>query len=151
MTDLVRAMAAMMSVDAGEEHRPEQPRQSSATQTQSKWNLETETAPEKGAVNADEAYVESYIQTDSEGYFRLGRPPCHPGCNPDGKVPAAKWRFSLAIQLHPCRIGSSAGHRTPAADPSLPTTEEGISGRGWQKTDSKTAGVGLHLTTKFQW
>jgi hypothetical protein len=47
MTDLVRAMAARMSVDAGEEHRPEQPRQSSATQTQSKWNLETETAPEK--------------------------------------------------------------------------------------------------------
>ncbi len=113
MTDLVRAMATMMSVDAGEEHRPEQPQQSSATQTQSKWNLETE--------------------TDSEGYFRLGRPPCHPGCNPDGKVPAAKWRFSLAIQLHPCRIGSSAGHRTPPADPSLPTTERGISGRGGKK------------------
>jgi hypothetical protein len=83
----------------------------------------------EGAVNADEAYIESYIQTDSEGYFRLGRPPCHPGCNPDGKVPAAKWRFSLAIQLHPCRFGSSAGHRIPSADPSLPTTERGISGR----------------------
>ena len=151
MTDLVRAMATMMSVDAGEEHRPEQPQKSSATQTQSKWNLETETAPEKGAVNADEAYVESYIQTDSEGYFRLGRPPCHPGCNPDGKVRAAKLRIRLAIPPRPCRIGSSVGHLTPPADPSLPTTEEGISGRRWQKTHSKRHGRSFHLTTKFQW
>ena len=133
MTDLVRAMATMMSVDAGEEHRPEQPQQSSATQTQSKWNLETETAPEKGAVNADEAYVESYIQTDSQGYCGVGKPRCHPGCNPGGKVPATKLRFRLAIPPCSCRIGSSVGHLTPPADPSLPTTERGISGRGGKK------------------
>jgi len=61
------------------------------------------------------------------------QPRCHPGCNPDGKVPAAKLRFRLAIPPHPRRIGSSVGDLTPPADPSLPTTEEGISGRDGKK------------------
>ncbi len=89
------------------------------------------------ALNADESYMDSYIQTDSQVYCGVGKSRGHPGCNPGGKVPAAKLGFRLAIPPRPCRIGSSAGHLTPPADPSLPTTERGISGRGWQKTDIK--------------
>ncbi len=90
--------------------------------------------PSRSAINADESYMESYIQTDSQSYFEVGKSRCHPGCNPDGKVAAAKLRFRFAIPPRPCRIGSSVRQLTPPADPSLPTTERGISERVWQKT-----------------
>src|SRR5262252_11054444 len=39
-------------------------------------------------------------------------------------------RLRLVIWARPCPGQSSDKHRAPTADPSLPTTEEGISARG---------------------
>ena len=80
--------------------------------------------------------MESYIRTDSPGYFGTGRSSCNRGCNSDCKVPQAKLRFRLAIPPRPYGFGSSNGHRTPIGDPSLPTTEEGITERVG-KTDNR--------------
>ncbi len=90
MKDLLGATAAMMIV---RRRRAPQARVSAtnfSNTSSGQMKSRNGNGAREGAVNADEAYVESYLQTDSEGYFRLGRPSCHPGCNPGGRVPAAK-------------------------------------------------------------
>jgi hypothetical protein len=58
-------------------------------------------------------------------------------------VAAAKLRFRHAIPPRPYPIGSSVGQNTPPADPSLPTTERGISERVDKKHTQKRQGWGL--------
>src|SRR5713101_908760 len=90
--------------------------------------------------------MESYIQPYSQGYCELCKSRCNPGCNPDCKARSANWRFRFVISPRPCPAGNTVRHTTPPADPSLPTTERGISGRGWQKT-VKTGAGGSQIST----
>src|SRR5713101_7810604 len=81
--------------------------------------------------------MQTYHQPYQQVYCGLGKL----GGNPDnklrGKFGIANCRFRLEISARPCPAGNTVRHPTPAADPSLPTTERGISGRGWQKKQTK--------------
>jgi len=70
------------------------------------------------------------MRPDSQGYFGIGRSACKCGCHSDCKLPKAKFRFHFAIPPRPYRFEGGDGYRNQLADPSLPTTEEGISARG---------------------
>ncbi len=78
--------------------------------------------------------MQSYHQPYQQGYCGLGNLRGNPDNNLRGKFGIANCLFRLAISARPCPVGSTARHTTPVADPSLPTTERGISDRGWQKT-----------------
>jgi hypothetical protein len=67
-------------------------------------------------------------------YCGLGNLRCNPDNNLRCKVGVSNPRFRLAIWVRPCSVGSSGGHTISPADPSLPTTEDGISGRDGKKT-----------------
>jgi hypothetical protein len=67
------------------------------------------------------------MRPDSQGYFGIGRSACKCGCHSDCKLPKAKFRFHFAIPPRPYRFEGGDGYRNQLADPSLPTTEEGIS------------------------
>ncbi len=102
------------------------------------------------AINADAPYMQSYIQLYSQGYCGLCKSRCDPGCNSDCKARSANCRFRFAISPRPCPAGNTVRHTTPPADPSLPTTEEGISGRDGKRSYKKTrdrgeAGSSIHF------
>src|SRR6266851_3966375 len=85
--------------------------------------------------------MQSYHQPYQQVYCGLG----NLGGNPDnklrGKFGLANCRFLLVISARPCPARSSANHPAPPADPSLPTTEEGISDRVRPKTITNGAGA----------
>src|SRR5713101_7414337 len=102
------------------------------------------------AINADCPYMQSYIQLYSQGYCGLCNSACNPSCNPGCKARSANCRFRLAVSPRPGPAGNTVRHTTPPADPSLPTTERGISGRGWQKTIKTGQGQARFLQFKTQ-
>src|SRR5260370_4821571 len=85
--------------------------------------------------------MQSYHQPYQQGYCGLGNLGGNTDNNFRGKFGIANCRFRLAISARPCPVGSTARHTTPPADPSLPTTERGISGRGWQNIQETGAGA----------
>ena len=78
-------------------------------------------------------FLQGYIQPYSQVYCGLGNLRCNPDNNLRCKVCVSNPRFPLVIWVRPCSVGSSGGHTISPADPSLPTTEEGISGRDGKK------------------
>src|SRR5216684_2746640 len=64
------------------------------------------------------------------------------------KVDIANPRFRLAIWARPRSVGSSAGHTISAADPSLPTTEGGISGRDGKNIQENGPGANPNFEIK---
>ena|SRR5713101_4774424 len=81
--------------------------------------------------------MQSYHQPYQQGYCGLGNLRGNPDNNLRGKFGIANCLFRLAISARPCPVGSTARHTTPVADPSLPTTERGISGRDGKKHTKK--------------
>src|SRR5712692_8165422 len=85
--------------------------------------------------------MEGYIQPYRQVYCGLGNLRCNPDDNLRCKFGIANSRFRLTIWVRPCSAGSTARRTTPAADPSRPTTEEGISGRDGKKNIQNGAGA----------
>src|SRR5260370_35859552 len=90
--------------------------------------------------------MEGYHQPYQQVYCGLGKLRGNPDNNLRSKFGIANSRFRLAIWVRPCTAGSSARHTTPPADPSLPTTERGISGRDGKKSLKNEAGANPNFT-----
>src|SRR6266852_8278362 len=81
--------------------------------------------------------MQSYHQPYQQGYCGLGNLRGNPDNNLRGKFGIANCRFRLAVSPRPCTVGSTGGYTISPADPSLPTTEEGISGRDGKNLQKK--------------
>ncbi len=149
MTDLVRAMAATMSVDAGEDHRPEQPRQSSATQTQSKWNLETETAPEKAQSTLTKLTSKVTPKLTARVIFDWVGLHVTPAVTLTVRFQRRSGELASRFSSTPAAL---AAVLDTAPRPLIPPSQRRREGSadGVAKTDSKNGRDGLHLRSKFQ-
>src|SRR5260370_21509168 len=85
--------------------------------------------------------MQSYHKTYQQVYWGLGKLRGNPDNKLRGKFGLANCRFLLVISARPCPVGSTVRHRTPPADPSLPTTERGISGRDGKTLKKTGAGA----------
>src|SRR6516164_4685882 len=85
--------------------------------------------------------MQPYCHPDTEAYSGFNRPADNHDNNVRNKVASRKSEFSLTISARPCSAGNSGKHPAPPADPSLPTTERGISARGWKNTHQNGAGA----------
>src|SRR6266849_770885 len=85
--------------------------------------------------------MQPYQQAYQEVNCGLGNLRGNPDNKLRGKFGLANCRFPLVISARPWPVRSSDRHPTPPADPSLPTTEEGISDRVRPKTITNGAGA----------